>query len=105
MPIILNLFHAVKLICSKILPQVPVAGNVRCNDGFIDIGLTGIPFDVNENDLIVDHLIPPMRVDDGTDPTAQLLQNHQNHAKSFADFPIANNLTTASKFNSSMNAG
>ena len=73
MPIILNLFHSVKLICSKILPLVPVAGNIRCADGFLDNGMIGMNLDENEGELVVDHLVPPMRVDDGTDPTAVLL--------------------------------
>ena len=28
-PILGNLFHSVKLICSKILPTMPISGNVR----------------------------------------------------------------------------
>lgn len=68
-PIILNLFHAVKLICSKILPMVPIAGNIHAADGYLDNGVTGYPNEEDQN-LVVDHLVPPMRVDDGKDPTA-----------------------------------
>jgi len=28
-----NLFHAIKLICSKVLPIIPVSGNIACNNG------------------------------------------------------------------------
>lgn len=68
-PIILNLFHAVKLICSKILDQVPIAGNIQCANGFLDNGMTGYPDEEGE-DMVIDHLVPPMKVDDGKDPTA-----------------------------------
>jgi len=33
LPIVANLFHAVKLICGKVLPIMPISGNVICADG------------------------------------------------------------------------
>lgn len=33
--IIYNLFHAVKLICSRVLPHVPATSNVVCEDGVL----------------------------------------------------------------------
>lgn len=30
-----NLFHAVKLICSRVLPHVPATSNVVCEDGIL----------------------------------------------------------------------
>jgi hypothetical protein len=31
--IVANLFHAIKLICGKVLPLMPISGNVICADG------------------------------------------------------------------------
>jgi hypothetical protein len=33
--VVQNLFHAVKLICTRVLPNVPVSGNVTCQDGIL----------------------------------------------------------------------
>ena len=33
--IVNNLFHAVKLICARVLPQVPATSNVVCQDGVL----------------------------------------------------------------------
>ena len=46
-PIIGNLFHSLKLICSKILPKLSVSGNVKFDDIFDDI-----------EDVMSDHLSP-----------------------------------------------
>jgi hypothetical protein len=33
--IVNNLFHAVKLICARVLPHVPATSNVVCQDGIL----------------------------------------------------------------------
>jgi len=45
-PIIANLFHAIKHITSKILPELPISGNVKFDDIWDDINdVMNDPFD------------------------------------------------------------
>ena len=58
--IVWNLFHAIKLICSKVLPIIPISGNVQVGNGTLNAAQTGVPLYGDGRDIVVDHLLQPM---------------------------------------------
>lgn len=50
--IVNNLFHAVKLICSRVLPHVPATSNVVCEDGILRVDKITSFFKGGEVDML-----------------------------------------------------
>ena len=98
-PIIANLFHAIKLICAKVLPVVPHSGNIQCEGGILQVGQTGPLPDFDSQSMVVDHYLRPIRLQDSTYNNKQSAEfyyygggaggrQQSADARSFSDFPI-----------------
>jgi hypothetical protein len=57
--IVANLFHAIKLICGKVLPLMPISGNVVCADGSLARANEKAHFLAPQNKVPVMHKPPP----------------------------------------------
>ena len=96
-PILGNLFHSIKLICSKVLPVMQVSGNVKIQDddvfmkqqidkqSYVDEISHKIPDDLDSNNY--GHINSLRRQRDKSEP----------YSKSYADFPIARHLQVSQK--------
>lgn len=95
-PILGNLFHSIKLICSKVLPVMQVSGNVKIPDadGMLHEGQVRDQVFLEEvshkmpEDLLQDDLIEVKSLRKHRDKSAAESQT----SKSFADFPIKKDL-------------
>lgn len=90
-PILGNLFHSIKLICSKVLPSMQVSGNVKIQD---DEALKKQMQDKNEFEI--SHKIPDDDLDENNYGHIRSLRRQRDksepYSKSYADFPIARHL-------------